>query len=242
MVRWHISGCMIKVNSFENYNEFSLRGGNLACRWFDRASAASLPDTMKTSPEKSATELAAWSDERLVKECLNGNQEAWTAVIRRYRNLIYSIPLKYGLSSDDAGDIFQHVCLQLLEALPKLQQPKSLAAWLIKVSAHGCYQWAGRERRFQPFDFESHADRGPAAQEMADELIREFERSKILHEALAEVPPRCRELITMLFFETPAVSYEEVARKLGLATGSIGFIRMRCLGRLRTILEKKGFS
>ena len=34
---------------------------------------------------------------------------------------------------------------------------------------------------------------------------------------------------------------ETVARRLHLATGSIGFIRGRCLQRLRKILDGKGF-
>jgi DNA-directed RNA polymerase specialized sigma24 family protein len=112
---------------------------------------------------------------------------------------------------------------------------------LIKVSAHACFQWVGREQRFQPFDFEATVDHGTAAREMADDLIREFERGKMLRDAMAEMPTRCRDLIRMLFFETPAVSYQEAAKKLGLATGSMGFTRMRCLNRLRTILEEKGF-
>jgi hypothetical protein len=48
-------------------------------------------------------------------------------------------------------------------------------------------------------------------------------------------------LIRMLFFETPSRPYQEVAGQLGLATGSIGFIRGRCLTRLRRELEKLGF-
>jgi len=35
--------------------------------------------------------------------------------------------------------------------------------------------------------------------------------------------------------------YNDVARRLHLATGSIGFIRGRCLKRLRKLLEEKGF-
>jgi len=35
--------------------------------------------------------------------------------------------------------------------------------------------------------------------------------------------------------------YQEVAKRLGLATGSIGFIRGRCLRRLQRALEKAGF-
>ena len=181
------------------------------------------------------------SDERLVRECLSGNQDAWTAIIGKYRRLIYSIPMKYGLSPNDAGDIFQDVCVQLLEALPTLREPKSLPAWLMRVTAHGCSHWAVRERRFQPIEYDTLSDEGPIAGNMPDEFLQELERSQILREAMLQIPPRCRELIHMLFFESPSVPYEEVAKRLGLAKGSIGFIRMRCLERLRRQLEKRGF-
>ena len=197
---------------------------------------------MSTLPKVSGVGLIQWSDERLVKECMNGNQDAWNSMLGRYRKLIYSVPIRYGLSTHAADDIFQQVCLQLLDALPNLREPKSLAAWLIKVTARGCFQWAGREGRFQSFDFEAQPENGPVAQEMPETLLREFERMQILREALSEIPPRCREIFRMLFFETPAVSYEEVAKKLGIAKGSIGFIRMRCLKRLRKRLEERRFS
>jgi DNA-directed RNA polymerase specialized sigma24 family protein len=70
----------------------------------------------------------------------------------------------------------------------------------------------------------------------------EVEREQALREALSEMVGRCRELVRMLFFSTPAVPYDEAARRLGLATGSIGFLRMRCLKRLRRALEGKGFA
>jgi DNA-directed RNA polymerase specialized sigma24 family protein len=48
-------------------------------------------------------------------------------------------------------------------------------------------------------------------------------------------------MIRLLFFVEPAVPYAEVARRLGLATGSIGFIRGRCLRRLQKTLQQMGF-
>ncbi|MBV9744038.1 MAG: sigma-70 family RNA polymerase sigma factor [Acidobacteriia bacterium] len=197
---------------------------------------------MSTSSKQTPAErLMRSSDERLVRECLNGNQDAWTAIIGKYRRLIYSIPIRYGLSPTDAGDIFQDVCVQLVEALPTLREPKSLPAWLMRVTAHGCSRWAGRERRFQPIEYNAESGDGPVAGEMPDDFLQELERSQILREAMLQIPPRCRELIRMLFFETPALPYDEVAKRLGLAKGSIGFIRMRCLARLRKQLEKRGF-
>ena len=40
-----------------------------------------------------------WSDARLVRACLDGNELAWSALIAKYKNLIYSIPLKAGACS-----------------------------------------------------------------------------------------------------------------------------------------------
>ena len=37
---------------------------------------------------------AAWTDSRLVRACLDGDERAWAALIAKYKNLIYSIPLK----------------------------------------------------------------------------------------------------------------------------------------------------
>jgi RNA polymerase sigma factor (sigma-70 family) len=173
-----------------------------------------------------------------VKECLNGNQEAWAALLGKYRNLIYSIPLKYGLPHDDANDIFQQVCVQLLRRMGDLRDFNTLPAWLIKVTSHLCSYWIARGRRFEPVDSEEDWGRAP---EVPDQILRELEQEQVFREALARLKPRCRELLRMLFFETPPVPYATAAKQLGLATGSIGFIRMRCLQTLRKQLEEWDF-
>jgi hypothetical protein len=53
------------------------------------------------------------SDEKLIKACLKGDAEAWAALIDKYKNLIYSIPVKFGMYQD-AADIFQAVCVDLM--------------------------------------------------------------------------------------------------------------------------------
>jgi len=51
-----------------------------------------------------------------VAECLNGNRTGLVCPDDKYKNLIYSIPIKLGMH-DDAADIFQAVCLDLLSDL-----------------------------------------------------------------------------------------------------------------------------
>ena len=82
----------------------------------------------------SATPGSDWTNARLVEECLRGNERAWHVLIDRFKNLIYSIPLSYGVPHQDAADIFQRVCLDLFNELPRLRDAEALQAWLIRVT------------------------------------------------------------------------------------------------------------
>lgn len=184
---------------------------------------------------------AAWPDTRLVRECLGGGEEAWCALISKYKNLIFSIPLKYGFSAEDSTDIFQAVCLDLLSELPKLRKVKALPKWIMQITAHKCFHRKQQERRTEVSDpndklFER---RTPAR---AEEILREAEDEQGLRQAMSELTPRCRQLVQMLFYDEPARPYQEIAEALGIAVGSIGFIRQRCLERLRKRLLEAGFS
>jgi RNA polymerase sigma factor (sigma-70 family) len=183
---------------------------------------------------------ATWSDARLITSCLNGNEQAWTALIQKYKNLIYSIPIKYGASPEDAADIFQAVCLELFSELPRIREAEALRSWLMTVTAHQAFHWKRKVRRRAEEELSPEAEEALAV-EPSPELIDEAAREQMLRDALAQLSPRCRTLIELLFYQQPPVPYRDVAERLGLATGSIGFIRGRCLARLQRTLEKSGF-
>jgi RNA polymerase sigma factor (sigma-70 family) len=185
--------------------------------------------------------LEAWPDTRLVRECLEGNEEAWAALIDKYKSLIFSIPIKYGFSTDDATDVFQAVCLELLSQLPNLRKAKALPKWIIQVTSHKCFHRKRQQQRMESFDVD-HPPINDAVPARAEAILREAQEEQNLLEAISELPPRCRELVQMLFFEEPAREYREVAETLGIATGSVGFIRQRCLERLRKRLSQLGFE
>jgi RNA polymerase sigma factor (sigma-70 family) len=170
-----------------------------------------------------------------------GSQEAWRALIDKYRRLIFSIPIKLGFSRDDAADVFQEVCLKLLRELPRLREPRTLPAWLITVTSHECLRWWSKSEHRRRIESSSDQVRFDATLESSPALAEEVQREQALREAVLELEGRCRDLVEMLFYATPLIPYQDAAKKLGLAVGSIGFIRRRCLERLRGLLEQKGF-
>jgi DNA-directed RNA polymerase specialized sigma24 family protein len=116
-----------------------------------------------SEPSPADDKRASWSNTRLVKECLEGNEEAWSALIDKYKNLIFSIPIKYGFSRDDASDVFQAVCLEMLSELPKLRKPEALPKWIMQVTAHKCFHRRREQRRMITDDDEAHVEQAVPA-------------------------------------------------------------------------------
>ena len=64
-----------------------------------------------------------------------------------------------------------------------------------------------------------------------DELLM-AERHAALREAFTDLSPNCQRLLTLLIADPP-MPYAEISARLGIAVGSIGPYRSRCLDRLR---------
>jgi RNA polymerase sigma factor (sigma-70 family) len=182
-----------------------------------------------------------WSDERLVKECLSGNEVAWSLLIEKYKALIYSIPVKYRLPSHEAADVFQATCVELLKHLSELREPRALPKWLMQVAHHQCYRWKRQQQRIVSRDGDADIPE-PETPAIAESLVQQTQEEQMLRDAMAALSPQCRRLVELLFFESPARPYSEVAAELGLAVGSIGFTRQKCMDRLRKHLGDLGFD
>ena len=199
-------------------------------------------DQILLTASSSRIPTPAWQDEDLVEECLRGNNQAWAAVVDKYKGLVYAAPVKYRMSPQDAADIFQEVWFELYAQLGNLRKPGALGGWLNSVASHKCFQW--KRGRIQVAEQQAgEFDREPVARDTPFPLWKEQEeRQQMVRDMIEQLPDRCRQMVNLLFHQEPPAAYAEVARQLGLAEGSIGFIRGRCLDRLRTVLEQKGFS
>ncbi len=177
-------------------------------------------------------------DAQIIEQCLSGDERAWGALLDKYQGLIRSIPLRYGATPDDAADIAQTVSLDLFSDLPKLREPAALRAWLIQVTAHQSLRWKQARQRLAEDDLSQIESNLPDSLIVPPTLLEEAEEGQRLQEAIARLPDRLSRLIRMLFYDQPAPSYKEIAETLGLARGSIPFLRARCLRRLQHILQE----
>lgn len=168
-------------------------------------------------------------DRDLIRRCIEGDQEAWKELVRRYERLIYSIALRICRDSETAADVLQQVCLELYQRLDEVRNTATLPSWIATVTRRkSCDYW----RSCQPA--EPLLDDGSADSE---DIFANIERQHTLERAMASLPERNRRLMQMLYMSDRDYSYQEIAQQLGMPVASIGPTRIRSLKKLRKLLS-----
>ena len=168
----------------------------------------------------------------LVTRASGGDQGAWHELVDRYAPLVYTICTRYRLSNHDIEDVGQNVWLLLVEQLGKLREPAALPGWLATTTARECLRVVTAASKTERLGTGLDDSVVFVDDATIDGEILVAERNAALRAAFAELPPRCRQLLSMLISDPPH-SYADIHAELGLPVGSIGPQRARCLERMR---------
>ena len=180
------------------------------------------------------------TDKELLISCRQGNESSWQMLVDRYQRLIYAIPRRAGLSEDQAGEVFQEVFLTLFEKMNEINEPDRLQAWLVTTARRKTWRLLSKERSSSKTTDADDGDETLVLVDNAplpDEMLVRLEEQHHIRTALAGLDPRCRELLTMLYYQTETPPYSEIAAALGTPEGSVGPTRARCLKKLLKLLE-----
>ncbi len=178
------------------------------------------------------------SDEQLLRACRQGDDSAWEELLDKYERLVFSIPLNYGLSHEDAADITQLTFTIFLQSVAELRPDSRLGPWLATVARRHTWRLLARNRRESPVQEGDLSEVLPLIDQSNRRRQERWELLEWLHHGLNLIGARCRKLLTALYFDPQEPSYTDVAQQLEMPVGSIGPTRARCLKRLRDVLRE----
>ena len=183
-------------------------------------------------------QVAIGLDRDLILDCRKGDVGAWQRLLDRYERLVFSVPRRYGLSREDAADITQITFTILFQSVDTLSEDSNLSAWLFTVARRHSWRLLNRNRRKGAGEHERSSESIPLLAVGDTEDVEHWELSEWLDHGLSGVGKPCRDLLSALYLAPEQPSYAEVAARLGMAVGSVGPTRIRCLKRLREVLSE----
>ena len=169
-----------------------------------------------------ARELGALYRQKLTAE------EAFTALVRRYANLVYSVASRRFSNRALAEEAAQVVFTRLATARPKIATDPELAAWLHRTTVHVSIDlWRSESRR--------RTRELAAAMDVPNETTQSWEEiAPHLDEALNELNDADRQVLLLRFLERKSMI--EIGRAFAISEDAAKMRVSRALERLRTQL------
>ena len=178
------------------------------------------------------------ADTSLVARCMDGDEDAWAALVRRHGPAVWTIARRAGLADDDAADVYQTVWRIAVESLPRLRDSERFPAWIAQTArfqaARAVRTICSTRRALGRIEARDTDDA------VAESEVEAVERRRTVANAMGRIGDRCAHLLRALYFDDASPDYAEIARRLGMRIGSIGPTRARCLARLRDALGRNG--
>ena len=178
-------------------------------------------------------ERRAWTA-GLLAEARAGRTEALAELVPELSPMLWQVARSAGLPAADAEDVVQQAWLRLVSHLDQLTQPGSVASWLVTTTRREAWRRRSAGRRQFPAEQDWLADQPDQGPDAAEQAVLDEERRE-LWAALAQLSPRCQQLLRIVAF-VPRPDYDAVAAGLGIPRGSVGPTRGRCLAKLRALL------
>jgi RNA polymerase sigma-70 factor (ECF subfamily) len=160
-------------------------------------------------------------DEALLDRCRRGDRDAFTPLVHRYQDELYTMALRLTGNPADAADVVQETFTRAFRSLPRLRGA-TVRAWLFRVAVN-CAHDVHRQRVRRPTDpLEDPEGRvldlpDPGLGPEATALQRE--RAEAVRRALMTLPHDFR--VAVVLRDVNQLSYEEMAEALSVPLGTV---------------------
>lgn len=172
----------------------------------------------------------------LISECIAGNEEAITTLVRQYETDVFRLALSICNDVSDANEITQETFIAVLRALPGYQEKKSFRAWLYTITINTArnhlrkYKFVERLKQTLTSIFLVEAQKSPSPEEAAIQNEQEAR----LWNALNELDERHRMVTVLRYFHE--LSITEIAETLSIHEGTVNSRLHTARERLRNAL------
>ncbi len=174
----------------------------------------------------------------IVRECLEGREGAWEALVDMYAKRIFNMAYQFCGTRQEAEDLTQDIFLKLYNSLPKYDPAKNFTAWLLTLSKNFLIdeyrrtKWEKRQRD----DFDDWTLSADSRTNPEENLIRKKNR-ELVWEGINRLSSEMR--MAIILRDLQGRSYEEIAEVLDLPLGTVKSRVSRARLQLAQVLQDR---
>lgn len=163
-----------------------------------------------------------------VRRSLQGDIEAFEALVRRYQRMIHALTYRMTGSQTDAEDLAQETFIQAYEQLDQFRNESSLGAWLHRIAVNRCLNSKKRAVR------RDQVHQAWGAQQASNETHPDC-LTQSVQAALLQLPPKQRAAVMLTVYDR--LSHAEAALALGCSETTVSWRLFAARKKLKRLLR-----
>lgn len=182
------------------------------------------------------------TDEELILAFQSGNEEAYTVLVRRYKDPLMNYIYRFVGDYDECADILQDTFVRLYRKKHLYKSVAKFSTWLYTIAGNLARSELRRRSRKGLFSIFQSKEKGeefelplPSADPLPDQTTDGSLKAMRIQQALATLPDSFREAVILRDIQD--LSYEEIAAILGLPIGTVKSRINRGRSQLQELLK-----
>lgn len=175
------------------------------------------------------------TDEAYIEQILAGNSRAFSALVDKHKDVVFSVIVRIVGNSEDAEELAQDVFMKVYRALPDFQMKAKFSTWLYRIAYNTAISWTRKSRHeiaaLDDKTFENYSE------EPIDELeLQETESAKEqqyvnMKDAIAALKEEEKLLLNLFYYNK--LSIKEISDTIGATESTVKVRLFRIRNKLK---------
>lgn len=178
------------------------------------------------------------NDQHYINLILNGDASAFSILVDRYKDLVFSLTIKMLKNREEAEEVSQDTFIKVYKSLPKFKGDSKFSTWIYKIAYNSCLDRLKKNKKFyNNVTIDEFTEHQVKTIDNALENLETKEREQAIQDCIALLPSEDGFLLTLYYFEEQ--SLDEISKVMDLTPNNVKVKLFRSRKKLATILKER---
>lgn len=178
------------------------------------------------------------NDQILINQILAGDANAFTQLVNRYKDLVFTLALRMLKNREEAEEVSQDTFIKTYKSLDKFKGDSKFSTWIYKVAYNNCLDRIKKNKKYlNDVEINEFTEHQVKTVDNAFNALVEEERNQLIQDCLLLLPSEDSFLLTLYYFEEQ--SLEDIATIVGLTANNVKVKIFRSRKKLASILKDR---
>jgi RNA polymerase sigma-70 factor (ECF subfamily) len=171
-------------------------------------------------------------DRELVVQCLHGHQQAFEALVDKYKKPVFNVAMRMLNDYHKAEDVTQDVFIKAYNNLSKFNQKFKFFSWLYRIAINESINYQNAQKHTEPLD-----DRIASYDHTPEDIVNAEERQELISSAIYRLAVDYRTVVILKHIQ--GFSYTEIGEILEIPEKTVKSRLFTARQQLKDILLKQ---